>query len=66
VLTCAPLEMRGQTGQGLLPSCVGGLLVARYSPENVKDSGRMPMPNDVRPSKLENIRRTISVYMVLQ
>jgi hypothetical protein len=36
------------------------------SPENVKDSGRMPMPNDVRPSKLENVRRTSSVNIVVQ
>ena len=43
-----------------------GLLRAANSPEKVMDKGRMPMPNDVSPSKLENIRRTSSLNMVAQ
>ena len=61
MLTCATLQFSVRwVGPGFVLS-VGG-----DSPENVKDSGRMPMPNDVRPSKLENVRRTSSVNMVVQ
>jgi hypothetical protein len=56
---CDPSVVRW-VGPGLVLSVRGG------SPENVKDSGRMPMPNDVRPSKLENVRRTSSVNIVVQ
>jgi hypothetical protein len=38
----------------------------RCSPENVKDSGRMPMPKDVRPSRPESVTRTRSVDMVVR
>jgi hypothetical protein len=49
--------------QGLL-----GFVIIRgaCSPEKVTVRGRMPMPNDVRPSKLKNIRRTSSLNMVVQ
>lgn len=35
-------------------------------PENVNDSGRMPIPKDVRPSRPENVKRTSSVDMMLR
>jgi len=47
--------------QGLLGFVRGG-----YSPEKVNVRGRMPTPNDVRPRKLENIRRTSSLNMVVR
>ena len=37
----------------------------RCSPENVKDSGRMPTPKDVSPSRPESDKRTSSVDMML-
>ena len=43
-----------------------GLLRGASLPEKVMDKGRMPMPNDVSPRKLENIRRTSSLNMVVQ
>jgi hypothetical protein len=36
------------------------------APEKVMDKGRMPTPNDVSPSKLENVRRTSSLNIVVQ
>jgi len=47
--------------QGLLGFVRGGC-----SPEKVMVRGSMPTPNDVRPRKLENIRRTSSLNMVVR
>ena len=55
------------------PGVVNGLVVCRgfglkrdALPENVNDSGRMPIPKDVRPRRPENVKRTSNVDMMLR